>query len=518
MKSLTLIIAALSLGFLAEPEAALAQGAVQQVGPITKFDVAAWIADHQIETASKTFADNGRGVNPFHIYDAGSANGLCLENVLTSGNYLANQLCLGHSASGSPIFTFGGTQYPLISAGGGTVTGAVTTTQNEVASWNNTTGTLLRQGAANITGAYNAAVPYVDAGMLTANTGTLYSAAQIYGWAFTAGLGNGYVDALRGVAYVNAASTASLVNGVAGYVMVSAPKGAGGYPTSVALFGVGIADVNSSQVWGLNTLLSDNRGQTVSAGTGKLLYNELDFNVTSPNTDVFGLVIQGASLAQPAVSNAFLIGPLALGPYNSGDYSKQWSSGVQIDDNVTALALNIGIGGATKAAGAGSQIIQMNYMDNSAVEQHAYLQAITVGQEGGANAAFYVSNQSATIVTDVGVKNGGFFTQDSATGSGMTIGRLGTTGASLPSQLLTLGYTDGASAAQNYHVSVDSTQQLNFTGTGATSKYLFNGNLSAIGSVSATTNFALSSNIGVTCGPGAPTAAFKTFGGIVTAC
>jgi hypothetical protein len=104
-----------------------------------------------------------------------------------------------------------------------------------------------------------------------------FTAQQIADWVFCNCVDSVSYDAVRGIGILTPASTIDLVNGVAGYVMSQAPI-SGPFPTSVALFGIGIADTNGSSIWGLNTALTDNRGQVVSSGTNRNLYNEIDLN------------------------------------------------------------------------------------------------------------------------------------------------------------------------------------------------------------------------------------------------
>lgn len=147
------LLAALALTLL--PSLALAQGAVQQVGPATKFDPTGFIGDHQIESASKMFNDNARGLNPAHTFD-NKGQGSCWEDALTSGPY--HQVCITHDSAGNALLTttpqngatgssfnisINGSIYPVGGTPGGNVTGPTPTVTGDVACWNNTLGTLL---------------------------------------------------------------------------------------------------------------------------------------------------------------------------------------------------------------------------------------------------------------------------------------------------------------------------------------------------------------------------------------
>ena len=347
---------------------------------------------------------------------------------------------------------------------------------------------------------------------ISANSdGNVITAQQISDWAFNASGSLSIYDAVRGAAVLNSGTTFAYLWLTAQPAMFlqSAGKGGSGFPTSVALFGAGIADATNANVWGLNTVLSDNRGQTISSGTGRQLNNELDFNVTSPNTAVLGLVLQGASLSVPAISNGFVVGPLALQQYAVNDYSTQWTAAFQVDDNVTSLAFDIGVGGASRAGGSGSAVVQMNYMNPGAVEKFLRFQALPVAGEGGANAALYISNADGAAITNIGTAQGGFFTQDNASvTNGLVIGKHGTTGANIPSQDLIFGYNDGGSASQNYSIFVDSAQAMQFNSTagGTSGKFNFAGTIY------------VQSTPGVNCPAGVTAGTVVVLGGVVTHC
>lgn len=139
------------------PLTAQAQNAVTQVGPVTKYDVAGWIADHQIETGTTMFNANKRGLNPFHTFD-NKGEGSCWEDALTSGPY--HQFCLGHDSGGNAVFKVGSENlagqgnlifningkdytFPFIPTEG-PVTGITPTVPGHLACWNDTNATSLK--------------------------------------------------------------------------------------------------------------------------------------------------------------------------------------------------------------------------------------------------------------------------------------------------------------------------------------------------------------------------------------
>lgn len=97
------------------PSLAWGQAAVQQVGPATKYDATGWIQDHQIESSSKMYSDTKRGFNPFHVFDDGKAEGVCVDNKLS--NVPNSTLCLGHDAVGNGVISVEGTNVNALPTG-----------------------------------------------------------------------------------------------------------------------------------------------------------------------------------------------------------------------------------------------------------------------------------------------------------------------------------------------------------------------------------------------------------------
>jgi hypothetical protein len=134
-------------------------------------------------------------------------------------------------------------------------------------------------------------------------TDSAITADQILAWDFCTGpclpmpsFGGGNYDAVRGVGHLTAGSTIPLVNGVSGYVLVDQPVT---IPTSVALFGVGVVNVDGGAVWGINTTLSDNEYRVPSTHGDRHLYNEIDLSFSNPNSSGVALIISGNSVVQP---------------------------------------------------------------------------------------------------------------------------------------------------------------------------------------------------------------------------
>jgi hypothetical protein len=187
-----------------------------------------------------------------------------------------------------------------------------------------------------------------------------YTAQQIANWVFCNCVDPVSYDAVRGIGILNPGSTIDLVNGVAGYVISQAPL-SGVFPTSVALFGVGIADVDSAFVWGINTALSDNRGLTPSTGVGRNIENEFDLNFTSTHSTGNGLVLAGGSVVQPAASIGVDVTYL---DFTSKGSVAKWTYAFNSDDGATDTFARVG-SKATGGVNVASQNFTMVYRDGA---------------------------------------------------------------------------------------------------------------------------------------------------------
>lgn len=174
-------------------------------------------------------------------------------------------------------------------------------------------------------------------------------------------------DAMRGVATEFSGATASNTTGVAGYVINQ--NNSTEY-NSVSLFGVGISAVSGAQVWGVNTNLTDNVVQGASTGTGQTLNNEFDFNVTSPNTQINGLLLQGNSLAEPASANGVTVLNLHI-----GHYDKPWSNAFYSGNGASQTAVYVGTEGTPAAANVSSQPIAFITTNSASAEEVTELYA-----------------------------------------------------------------------------------------------------------------------------------------------
>jgi len=278
------------------------------------------------------------------------------------------------------------------------VGGPSTSTMNELASWNSVWGDTLKQGPAFITNDMPTSIS-IDGSPLTMRNTTAFTAAQILDAAFILppSSGSKNYDAVRGVAFAPAATTINLVNGVSAYVVSdAATTGVGGFPATVGLFTAGVARGTNAKVWGINTLLSDTMTGAVSAGTGKSLNNEFDFNISSPNTTVIGLSLAGGSKAQPATAVGVALQPLDLGQASTAGTIARWSSFLLSIAGSTNTFAGIG---PKQAVGNSiqSQDIIFGFRDSTGADANI----VMTGSESG-GLSLFSTNSNARALTLLG--------------------------------------------------------------------------------------------------------------------
>jgi hypothetical protein len=292
------------------------------------------------------------------------------------------------------------------------VGGPATSTMDELASWNSLYGNAIKQGPAFITN--DTPSISIDGSPLTARNTTAFTASQILDAAVLVPPGTGAknYDALRGITFAPAATTINLVSGVSAYLVSDAATvGVGGFPAAVGLFAAGVARGNGAKIWGVNTLLSDTMTGAVSAGTGKALNNEFDFNVSSPNTTILALQLAGSSIAQPSAAYGVVLQPLDSGYPTAGTI--KWSAFLQANPGATNIFAGIGPKQVTGASIASQDII-MGFYDTGS----AYGNIVLNGSSAGGLQVFS-ANSLARAVTITGgagrfaVEDGGGFTINS---------------------------------------------------------------------------------------------------------
>jgi hypothetical protein len=182
-------------------------------------------------------------------------------------------------------------------------------------------------------------------------------------------------DVMRSVLEVTNNTSVAQANNFGGYILNNNPGNAFFGGNSVNFFGVNVAATNNAQSWGLNTVLTDNTSHVINAGTGKGLFGaELNFNVTSPNTYVRGIVLNGASISQSSDAVGIFISSL-----NAFTKKLPWKSAIFTEDGAAVVAFDAGAS-TFSGANVGSQPINFSYHDGASA-RHTYGIAVDTHQQ-----------------------------------------------------------------------------------------------------------------------------------------
>lgn len=304
---------------------------------------------------------------------------------------------------------------------GGNVTGPAVSTSSEFALWQGTTGRIIKDAwsinishIGTIATQDNQANPIgVDGSPLTGVSQPGLTANQIYEWS----IGPGSIpapsyDGVRGIAQNVLGSSVLDVNGVAGYVY-NTNTISGGAQVSSALKGIAVCGADNSSCWGLDTITTDNTGQVLSAGTGRFLFNEFDYNVTSPNTTVGG-IIGGTWEVQPVSATGWTV----FKPVGVGIFQYAWGTA---DGCCTGFA-HVGAAAAS-GSNINSQNINFNWFDGPGT---ARVTSVAVGP-GGILVDSSGSTLSSSSITLAGGGGGSVFNAD--TNGGLQVNGHGVAGA-----------------------------------------------------------------------------------------
>lgn len=302
-----------------------------------------------------------------------------------------------------------------------------------------------------------------------------YSARAIFNQSVMSGSATGQFqnfDGLRGLGIATVNSTVSLVTGVAGYTLNNTVPGVPGpvgqNTVTAALGGYAVCQVDKSNCWGIDTIVSDNPSQTntgVTTGTGKVIMNEFDLNVTSPNTQVVGLSIGGTALPTNVTLNGSGLAVTKLwgagGSAASG--SALFTNGLILQDGCCAAGVAVGAALRTGNNVSGMPI-ELAYHNSAGVEENVSMTATPggfVSVSGTQGAGWEIANGPGV---STGVAN-----------TGLSVGVV--TAAVVPnspSQYIVWNYLDSSSAVQNYAMRADATGNVSLTGSAAAAKLVVN--------------------------------------------
>lgn len=331
-----------ALALILLPSLALAQGtpAYQSGAMVAPHNLAKVTRNGQYQDAGGLTGDaTGRGVNPFLILDS-LGDAFCADTAARTGTY--HSLCIGHNASGNPVFKIDTLEYPFVTSGGN-ITGPGSAAVGDIALYNSTGGTLLKTGSpGQMTDAISAAVT-TDYSTLTVRSVAGLSANTILSEISAAGPN---WDGVRSILSVTNGSTSATNSAIAGYAVNNRASSAGLY-NAVALIGIAENVVGSAASFGINVVCADKTAGLPST----LCQNEFDFNMRSATAVMTGLAITGAMSVQPASAVGFICESFGAGMlYNSGCLNSS--------DGVAITGIFLGGGAGAPGAAALSQKIR----------------------------------------------------------------------------------------------------------------------------------------------------------------
>jgi hypothetical protein len=267
-------------------------------------------------------------------------------------------------------------------------------------------------------------------------------------------------DAVRGVMNSLAGQGSdTFTNAVSGYVIERTGRSGppyGSFPVSAAFNAIGICAADGCGVWGFNSILTDNEGQSVSSHGARFLFNEYDFNVTSPNTTVSALNIGGTWLSQPLAA----FGPSILAP--SGEV-------VISTNNTTASGNNTLHFASTTGVVDGRKIQTANVMAGTTVSSHT---STTVVMSANATGSGVASSQAVYFEPGF-IWNWGWGTTDNCCLTAFHVGAAAAAGASVASQNVDMLWFD-ASGVQKTTTLAATATGLNLASSGSSGSLAIN--------------------------------------------
>ncbi|MCF1492506.1 hypothetical protein GOZ83_05300 [Agrobacterium vitis] len=183
-----------------------------------------------------------------------------------------------------------------------------------------------------------------------------------------------YADGIRSVMEVSDDSTVTHTSAFGAYYINKSVQGStgGAEANAVGYFSLGIAAVNNSATWGLNTALNDNTVNGLATLVGrKLIGWEGDFQVNGAS------IIQGAALiiqgdGTPAGANGITFS-------HQVSTTARWQRAFVTGDGSCSVAAMVIGANAVSGANVRSQSILFNYFNASGVEYQQKMLAINGG-------------------------------------------------------------------------------------------------------------------------------------------
>jgi hypothetical protein len=296
----------------------------------------------------------------------------CIDDAPIASPY--HQLCFGANSIGGGLISYdhhGGAaalpleictngvcvQFPFSTSG---VVGPNTTFANDVATWGNTSGTLLRDDSPIV------AAPITPLGTTPiTRSGSTFLATTDRTVTIDSIIGpNVDFDTIQAVAIQPPGSTVVNVEAVAGYAINYNAAALTGQ-SAVGVFGDGLSKASNSNTWGLVGQVTDTAGLSNQGMFGA----ELDVNIAGTNTTATGLSITGIWASTPAVA-------IGLSINKSG--ASAWTDAILVATGCCTRVAEIGALAATGTSVSGPPIL-WDFIDSGGVH-HDYTMQATPGE------------------------------------------------------------------------------------------------------------------------------------------
>jgi hypothetical protein len=191
--------------------------------------------------------------------------------------------------------------------------------------------------------------PQVTSAARVNETGGAYTAAAIFAGAIGPGTSGASLYSAQEIAYYNkpGAQTADLAAAL--NICVLSEEGSDQtFPVPAGVNVIAANNRDNVHLWGLNVILTDAFPQVKAKAQGRRLYNELDFNINSPDTQGTALLIgvNGTSQSKAGLNGIGFIGN--QGRYFSGPL-------ISVQDGVAVVFAEIGLQNSKIGVAANSQ-------------------------------------------------------------------------------------------------------------------------------------------------------------------
>jgi hypothetical protein len=190
--------------------------------------------------------------------------------------------------------------------------------------------------------------PQVTSAARVNETGGAYTAAAIFAGATGPNASNASLYSAQEVAYYNKPGQTADIAAALNVCILSEAGSDQTFPVPAGVNVIAANNKDNVHLWGVNVILTDAFPQVKGKAQGRRLYNELDFNINSPDTQGTALLIgvNGTSQSKAGLNGIGFIGN--QGRYFSGPL-------ISVQDGVAVVFAEIGLQNSKIGVAANSQ-------------------------------------------------------------------------------------------------------------------------------------------------------------------